>query len=280
MLKKSFKSLILNLSWLLLGRKNLLRLARFLYDGVCLDINNNIKANGEMMVQSCILAHCSNNICVFDVGANIGEWTRTLCEQNKNSQSVLTIHAFEPARNTYQTLKENINKWAPDCQLVIQNTALSSTKDQRFFYSIEGNVGVNGFYPIDDSGAQVVQEVAIDTIDNYCEDNNISHIDFIKIDTEGHDLEVLLGAENILSSCSVDFVQFEYNNKWIDARNYLRDAFDYLLPKGFVLGKITPKGIEFYPKWDYELESFKEANYIAMKSSSKDLFPQIKWWKS
>ena len=41
-------------------------------------------------------------------------------------------------------------------------------------------------------------EVKTDTLDNYCEENNIDNIDILKIDTEGSELEVLEGAKNIL----------------------------------------------------------------------------------
>jgi hypothetical protein len=36
-----------------------------------------------------------------------------------------------------------------------------------------------------------------------------------------------------------------------------------LAPLGYSLGKLTPRGVEFYPGWDAELETFVEGNYVA-----------------
>jgi FkbM family methyltransferase len=280
-LKKFVKSLLLNLLWYTLGRKNLVRFARFLSNESRLDVNNDPSSNGEFTVQSCIFANCGNNqtICVFDVGANTGSWIHSFIELNKSYTSKLSIYAFEPCRDTYATLLKNLRIWHLADQIQTENLALSSFVGRHCFYSIGPNLGRNSFYPIKDSPPQTIEEVETETVDNYCFKNGISHISFIKVDTEGHDLEVLYGCEDMLARQAVDLVQFEYNHRWIDARHFLRDAFDFFLPFGFIIGKITPRGIEFYSTWDYELETFNEANYLAMKPSLKSIFPQIKWWK-
>jgi hypothetical protein len=46
-------------------------------------------------------------------------------------------------------------------------------------------------------------------IDAFSKKNKIERIDFLKIDTEGGDLDVLKGAENMLKSQKIDFVQVE-----------------------------------------------------------------------
>ena len=53
--------------------------------------------------------------------------------------------------------------------------------------------------------------VPTDTVDNYCSVNGISHIDLLKIDTEGNDYKVLLGARQMLPK--IKWVQFEH---WSD----------------------------------------------------------------
>jgi FkbM family methyltransferase len=279
MFKKFAKYLILNLLWNVMGRKNLVRFARFLYDGSRLDIDNDMRTNGEIIVQKNVIINCRNNpICVFDVGANLGSWTRSLAMIAKHSGTAFTVHAFEPCRSTYKTLESNLSRWNIGDHIITQQIALSSTVGRCSFYSIGSGAGINGFYPTDNPEKQTVEEVSTDTIDNYCETNNISHIDIIKIDTEGHDMEVLLGAKKMLSLSAVDFIQYEYNHRWINARHFLKDAFNYLLPLGYCIGKVTPKGIEFYSEWNYELESFKEANYLVSRTPLKAILPQIKWW--
>ncbi len=280
MLKTIAKSLLLNVLWYTLGRRNLVRLARFLNNESRLDVNNNPATNGETMVQSTVLENLKHNdsICIFDVGANIGTWTHSLFEQADNPASLI-VHAFEPSADTHSTLAANLHTWNLTGNTKSNELALSSFVSKLPFYSLGPNIGANSLSPPANSAKHTVEQVPTETIDNYCSRNNVSHIDLVKIDTEGHDMEVIYGGNNMLASGAIDILQFEYNHRWIDSRHFLRDAFEFLLPLGFIIGKITPRGIEFYPSWDHELETFIEVNYLAVKQSLRNIFPQIKWWK-
>jgi len=50
-------------------------------------------------------------------------------------------------------------------------------------------------------------------------------------------------------------------------------------PAGYRLGKLTPFGVEFYPWWDPELESFVEGNYVALTARAVAMVPAVSWWK-
>ncbi|MBC8487500.1 MAG: FkbM family methyltransferase [Bacteroidetes bacterium] len=278
--KTIVKSLLLNVLWCTLGRRNLVRLARFLNNESRLDVNNDPATNGETIVQSTILEYLKQNekICIFDIGANIGSWTYSLFEHADKTSSLI-VHAFEPCTDTYSTLTTNLHSWNLNGNIKSNNLALSSSVSKLPFYSLGPNIGTNSLSTPADPTKYAVESVQTETIDGYCLRNNISHIDLIKIDTEGHDMEVIYGGNNMLASGAIDILQFEYNHRWIDGRHFLRDAFELLLPLGFIIGKITPKGIEFYPDWDYELETFVESNYLAVKQSLRNIFPQIRWWK-
>ena len=278
--KTIVKSLLLNVLWYTLGRRNLVRLARFLNNESRLDVNNDPATNGETIVQSTILEYLKQNekICIFDIGANIGSWTHSLFEHADKTSSLI-VHAFEPCTDTYSTLTTNLHSWNLTGNIKSNKLALSSSVSKRPFYSLGPNIGTNSLSPPANTLKYAVETVQTETIDSYCLRNNISHIDLIKIDTEGHDMEVIYGGNNMLASGAIDILQFEYNHRWIDGRHFLRDAFELLLPLDFIIGKITPKGIEFYPDWDYELETFTEANFLAVKQSLRNIFPKIKWWK-
>jgi len=67
--------------------------------------------------------------------------------------------------------------------------------------------------------------VKVSTIKKYCEDNAIKNIHFLKIDTEGYDFEVMLGAGDMINN--IEYIEFEvfpyYANK-----KMLPDIADYL----------------------------------------------------
>ncbi|MEY2411394.1 MAG: hypothetical protein QOF48_4064, partial [Verrucomicrobiota bacterium] len=274
------KRIILGGMWFLLGRERLVRFARFLANESRLDATNEMSENGEATVQSVILNRVREGspVIVFDVGANVGLWTRSLIAANLH-HAALQVHVFEPCPGTRQTLAANLRAWGLENQVRVNACALSSTSGEASFYSLGDNMGRNSLHPLDDGTVQHVERVTAETLDRYCAHAGITQIDLLKIDTEGHDLEVIQGARNLLHEGRINALQFEYNHRWVVARHFLRDAFEFLTPLGYRLGKVTPRGIEFYPGWDIELESFREANFLAVKQDLVSAFPQLRWWK-
>ena len=92
-------------------------------------------------------------------------------------------------------------------------------------------------------------------------------------------MAVLRGARTLLASQRISVVQFEYNRWWVYARSFLRDAFDFVQPLGYELGKLTPWGVEFYPGWHSDLETFIQGNYVAAAPGASAWMPAVQWWK-
>ena len=74
------------------------------------------------------------------------------------------------------------------------------------------------------------------TLDEFCRDNAVHHVNYLMIDTEGGDLEVLKGAEQMLTDQRIDFVEVEAS---MHAGNQAHVPFEllkhYLESKGYVL---------------------------------------------
>ena len=66
---------------------------------------------------------------------------------------------------------------------------------------------------------------------DYAIEKNIKSIDFLKIDTEGYELNVLQGFEDFLEN--VKIIQFEYGGTFLDNKKKLIDVIDYLKQRGF-----------------------------------------------
>lgn len=94
-----------------------------------------------------------------------------------------------------------------------------------------------------------VETVNVKTVDNFCMNENIDEIDFLKIDTEGADLEVLHGAAQMLKTQSVKLIQTEVginkDNKkhaqFADIVEYL-GTFDYFVFGFYNQEPATPYG--------------------------------------
>jgi len=268
-----------------IGRNNLVRYGNFLSRAGRLDFPNGLTNNGEALVQSVALAASAEMpIIVVDCGANIGEWTDELCKQAalKNYLGHIEIYSFEPSRFTYKKLlmtvknidiKENI-------KIFPINTALSNNSGEGQLSITHPGAGTNSLVQTGTADTDSMENVELLTLDDFAEKNNLSHISLLKIDAEGHDPDVIKGAENLISNQKIGIIQFEYNWRWIFSNQFLRSVFTDLSQHGYHIGKVTPKGIQFFPEYHIDLETFVEGNYIACLSTWVDKFPIVDYWKS
>lgn len=189
----------------------------------------------------------------------------------------LDLHALEPSSYTFGCLSEKFR----GSQVKLAQIALSERTGSSTLHVTAPGAGSNSLHSSPGASAYVATEqVVTTTLDAYADRFRLDTIALIKIDTEGHDLAVLRGAHRLLAENRITIAQFEYNHRWVDARSFLRDAFELLVPLGYHIGKLTPRGVEFYPRWDAELETFIEGNYVACTPAAARSLPAIAWWKS
>ncbi len=148
----------------------------------------------------------------FDVGAHLGQTIKRF----RNISSKVLTYSFEPIKDHYELLVKNFGS---DKKIKIFNLALSDKSVQRLIF--KHPYGSSSFFDLDKDmssvkrrfiGEKVSREenVKTQTLDDFCEKNKISKIDFLKIDTQGHEYEVLLGAQNLLKKNNVKIIEFEY----------------------------------------------------------------------
>jgi FkbM family methyltransferase len=264
----------------LIGRRNLVRVARFVSNEARFDGGNSMDNNGELMVQEVAAntAAESGPLIALDVGANVGEWTHGMVEAAIRHGRTVIVHAFEPCPGTARIFEANIGQWKLADAVKLNEMALSGVAGSRVLYSHGSGQGRNSLHASTTEPAPFLETIRAGTLDEYSRSAELPFIDIMKIDTEGHDMEVLLGGENLFRRKGVGIVQFEYNHRWIAARHFLADAFEFFFPLDYCLGKVTPRGIEFYRNWHPELETFREANFVATTPEIAKQFPQIRWW--
>lgn len=205
------------------------------------------------------------NTIVFDVGAYVGEWSNEVLKKHPN----VTIHQFEPSPESFKNLCVNRPNIIRKGQIVSNNIAVSSSDVQvNFFYypncavlstlfrrnsRVESTFGLN----------PIIKRVSSITISNYCKANKIDGIDFLKIDTEGGEFDVIKGAGEMIKYRSIEFVQFEYGGCYLDSNTTLKDVFDYFVAYGYGVYKIESDRVVRITKFFPEFENYEYSNYIA-----------------
>lgn len=162
---------------------------------------------------------------LFDVGANHGSYTKFLRRLSPGSR----IHAFEPHPATFASLQEHCGA----SSVTLVNMAVSDTAGVMQLYDFADSDGstqaslaqasVEMFDP-----DVVSHTVEVTTIDAYMAAAGIEQVDFLKIDTEGFDINVLRGAKQALSRGAIKAIQFEFIPADIAMRVTMRDFFAVL----------------------------------------------------
>lgn len=185
----------------------------------------------------------------FDVGANIGLFSLVA----KAKHADITVHAFEPADEVFDDFTENItlNGFSG---INLHKKGISDATGPITFNICEDNA-YNSIH--DNPMVQIVKTVTIDTvsIDDFCEKNDISRIDIMKVDTEGAEFLVLKGGSRIFSAQNAPVLFMEYN-RYILEPEQLKEITERLYGYGY----------EVYELWKGNIRKFN-----AERSRSYDL---------
>jgi len=199
---------------------------------------------------------------ILDVGANIGGYSIML----RNKKVSLPIYAFEPHPVAFNKLEEaaSVHHFIP-VQKGAGETALTT-----YIYDYVENKGSEhaSMYKevIADFRKSEVEEIPIDltTIDEFIEDNRLSRIALLKVDTEGNELNVLKGARKAIEGGLISVVQIEFNEMNVISRTFFKDIID-ILP-GYDFYRLLPDGLKALGEYNVAaFEIFAFQNIVAIK---------------
>lgn len=206
------------------------------YDNCC-----SYETTGEDIFLKLLLKQ-SPRYCI-DVGANVGTYSRRLLEETE-----AVVLAFEPLPLAFDELK-SLSLEYPD-RLFPINKGLGDAEAVLNLRFGESNIALASFEPSAMNIAYVARfnnkivECQITSLDNFAKEGGItfdfSAIDLLKIDTEGYEYKVLLGASSLISKNPPKIVQIEYNTHQMYTANTLHQ-FHKLLPN-YRMFRLLPHG--------------------------------------
>ncbi len=200
----------------------------------------------------------SNNFILFDIGANIGNYSLKVSTLFPGS----TIYSFEPSKATFDLLKENTKL---NLQINCVQTAFGEDTKQSELYSDQTGSGMASLYNRDLNAVGIKfnqsEVVNVQRLDDWVSNNGITP-DYIKIDVEGSELSVLKGGINTLRN--IKAVQFEFGGTAIDAKTFFKDYWDFFAQLNFNLYRYTPRGLLKIHTYSESEEIFEYMNYVAV----------------
>lgn len=222
---------------------------------------NEFTQHGEVWLQEKFAGKFNT---IFDVGTNIGEWSRMARSFHPNAE----IHQFELSPITYRKMLSNIDiddKMFPNSFGLSDSIGAIPFKYKSSYDAVSSSVMD---LRLDDSE---IMTGLVCSGDEYVKSRKIDQIDFLKIDTEGNEGNVFRGFQKTIAEGKVKIIQFEYSFVCVLTKWMLIDSYRFLTPYGYTLGKLTNGSIEFH---DYSLtdENFLGPEYIAVHSSVRNWF--------
>lgn len=218
----------------------------------------------ERAEQTFYINYLREGMTAFDVGANVGEISLLFSRfVGINGH----VHSFEPCGNTFERLCKicslaNRQQILLNHLAVSENEGLSSLNVYDEVYSGWNTLAERHLemYGIDVKPIQV-ENVRTISIDRYCREKNITHIDLLKIDVEGAEYQVLLGARQMLEQKRVGCCVFEFGATTFDMGNTPTMIEYYLKQVGYSIRNVVP-GKKCFPGRDSAM-SAKFAIHIA-----------------
>lgn len=177
-----------------------------------------------------------------DIGGNIGMWTKELYPHYKK------IFFVEPSQQAIEIAKQNINDTENKIKY-FKNICSDKVGEKKTIYSCTkdtGNFSVFGkdLYSEISLAEENIETITLDSLMELCKDDKEVTI---KVDTEGADLDILLGGFDFIKEkkpsiiMEAHFHMYYSEEKFNKIKNFLRDL-------------------------DYEIHQYKNPNYLAQAS--------------
>lgn len=154
----------------------------------------------EPEIKEIFLKYVNEGFTVLDIGANIGVHTLFFSKIVGDSGKVI---AFEPIKKIYEQLKKSIaiNDFK---NIDLNNFALGNKEEEVEINIVRENIGASSIYDNVDSNKK--ENISVKILDNL----NLPKIDFIKIDVEGYEWNVIKGSKKLIEKDKPNII-FEYN---------------------------------------------------------------------
>jgi FkbM family methyltransferase len=197
---------------------------------------------------------------LFDVGANRGQTLGHLLKYAPDAQ----IYSFEPTESAFATLSSTFGNRR---NVHLQKMALGS-KSETMTLQVRGDSELNTLVADGADPGGTTQTTEVSTVDEVVAKNGITHLDLLKIDVQGWEMEVMRGASRLIADHNLVFVFAEMTFRSDEKEmQQFTELHDHLEAQGFVLSGL------------YELKRYGPRREFVLFANVLYIHPQarLKW---
>lgn len=198
----------------------------------------------DLALSKLILQKAQTGSTFVDVGGNIGYFSLLFASQ----EDINEVYCFEPSQRNISLVKHNIANNNLSHKINLLPFAVSNIDGEMYFDN--ASMEQTGWGHL--SKSETSEKVKVVQLDTFFKDL-IQQIDLVKIDVEGFDLHVILGAKKLLKKNLINTIVFEYH----------KDLFKI---SGAALTDIEKDFFSCIKEHNYQLQKFGPHDYLLSKS--------------
>jgi FkbM family methyltransferase len=237
----------------------LLQLLKLCHAGLNYGGGQSVQDSGEVAALEFVRSTLgrATPLVLFDVGANDGEYLNFALRVLGNQ---VKAYSFEPQSGSFERL---CARFGGDPRVELVKAALGrevGTVDLFLDADCETTASLYRNLSQEQTHSETVQQT---TVDQVCAENCIEHIDLLKIDTEGYEMDVLLGASVMIEAGAISALQFEFGDTFLHTPYHFLDLWSLLSPR-YTVYRILRHGLAEIRRYSPDLEIYKIANFLCM----------------
>lgn len=222
----------------------------------------------NLEIESKFLSNFANkthleDFSILDVGSSVGAYAKKLVKQTDAK-----IVCFEPSVVAFKKSLENLEQEIESLKVKVFNLGVI-VNDGQFnpseifsttLYTNEIGSDRASLFSISSEGEKA-NFIDCQTLNKYVD----SKIVAIKLDIEGYEIKLMKDLTSYLKDPDFVCLQFEFGVNTEKANVKFSDIFDYLIDLGFVIKRISPRGVIDVPHYSPIFEINWPTNYLAVK---------------
>lgn len=222
-----------------------------------------IKSGEQFFADNNLKPNLPEDPVIFDVGANEGRYADFMLSVFPKAN----LYCFEPHPKTFSRLEERVKGKS---NVKTFNLALGSERGSSLLFERSDHPEGSEMASLHKSvitdfhkTKSVAIDTVIETVDSIVATHKLEKIDFLKVDVEGHELEVLKGAAQTIKDNKLKIIQFEFNHPNVESKVFMSD-FRKLL-EGYQFFRLLENGIMQVIDHVIFQEIFGYQNIVAIK---------------